>query len=492
MPLEEFFYISTDAMCFVHVAGQIVVVNPAFSGLLGYTELELKGKNWGDFVFPDDKEVALANVRKLTSHQGVDFENRLMAKDGAVKRLIWKAVPVDSGTGVLLVGRDITNEKVIQTELMVQNRRIAEAKARQEAVLASIGDGVVVVSDKGEVVFANEQALFLLGMHSEEILGKHLIRAIKVVDAVDKPILAESHPMQRAFLRGQKISTADFYFSKPDGKKFPVAITSSPVFLQSVLIGGVLVFRDITHEKEVDRMKTEFISLASHQLRTPLSAMKWFSEILLSGDSGVLTEEQKAMVNNIYLSNERMIELVNGLLNISRMESGRIIIDPRPTNLAKLVNEVLLELTPKIEQKKHKVAVSVHSQLPEINIDQKLIRHVYMNLLTNAIKYTPEGGEIQVIISRTGKGLMSQVSDNGYGIPAAQQAKVFQKFFRGDNVAIVETDGTGLGLYLVKAILEASGGQIWFKSVEGKGSTFWFSLPIDGSAAKQGEVSINS
>lgn len=377
-------------------------------------------------------------------------------------------------------------------QAVIESRRLAEAKARQEAILGSIGDGVIAVSDKGEITYANNQALAMLGLAEEAILGKHLIHAIKLVNGDGLPVEAEKHPMHLALLKGQKVTDDSYFFKAAAGSHFPVAITASPVFLQNALIGGVLVFRDITRIKEVDRMKTEFISLASHQLRTPLSAMKWFSEILLSGDSGPLNEEQKKMVQNIYLSNERMIELVNGLLNISRIESGRLIIDPRPTDLTELVNEVLTELTPKINQKKHKVALSVHSSLPQINIDPHLIRHVYMNLLTNSIKYTPEGGEIHIIISKTKDSLLSQISDNGYGIPQAQQEKVFQKFFRAENAIKAETDGTGLGLYLVKSIVEASGGHIWFKSEEAKGTTFWFSLPLSGSPAKQGEVSINS
>ncbi|MEO0250587.1 MAG: PAS domain-containing sensor histidine kinase, partial [candidate division WOR-3 bacterium] len=345
------------------------------------------------------------------------FENRMIAKDGTNKWVSWKKSTDESGN-IFLVGHEITNEKKIQAELVLQNRRMAESKARQEAILSSIGDGVVAISDKGEVTFANSQALSMLGKQMPQILGEHLISAIELVDEEGKAVALETHPMQQALLRGRKITNSDFYFLKNGGGKFPVAITSSPVFLMGALIGGVLVFRDITREKQVDKMKTEFISLASHQLRTPLSAMKWFSEMLISGDAGELTAEQKKMVNNIYLSNERMIELVNSLLNISRIESGRIIIDPRPTNIKKLVDEVLLELTPKISQKKHSVVVSVHSRLPEISIDAKLIRHVFVNLLTNAIKYTPEGGEIHIVVSKTPSELISQISDNGYGIPA--------------------------------------------------------------------------
>lgn len=381
---------------------------------------------------------------------------------------------------------DMTDEATRQAE----NRKIAEARARTDAILSSIGDGVIAISDKGEISFINNQAMAMLGITESDALGKHLIHAVPAYDDKNQLPL-ERHPMQQSLLNGAK-NSVNLYFCKKDGSKFPVAVTTSPVFLMGALVGGVLVFRDITHEKDVDRMKTEFISLASHQLRTPLSAMKWFAEILLSGDAGKITQEQEEMVKKIYISNERMIDLVNSLLNISRIESGRIIIDPRPTDLSKLVGEVLGELAPKIEKKKHHVAVSVHADLPAINIDPRLVRHVYLNLLTNAIKYTPESGEIHVLISKNADSLVSQVTDSGMGIPAGQQNKVFQKFFRAENVSRVETDGSGLGLYLVKSIVDASGGKIWFKSEVGKGTTFWFSLPLAGSMPKEGEVTINS
>lgn len=384
----------------------------------------------------------------------------------------------------------LENKVAERTKALNQNiQELSDAKAKDEAILDSLGEGMIVSDSNGKVLLVNELAGDLLGLDAASVVGKEF--AAELLDeSSGTPIPAAERPMEVALHTGQKTSR-QVKSIHADGQKFALGITASPVLQQGKVIGSVQIIRDITREKEVDRMKTEFISLASHQLRTPLSAIRWFSEMLVTGDAGELKPEQKEFAQNVYDSTQRMIALVGSLLNISRIESGRIRIDPQPTDVHDLVKGIVNDLKGKTEERKQTIIVSVHDDLPQVNLDARLIGQVYMNLLTNAIKYSPKGGEISVFVSRKDDELVSQVTDNGYGIPKAQQDKMFQKFFRASNVSKVETDGTGLGMYLVKAIIESSGGKIWFESEEGKGTTFWFSLPMSGMQAKEGEVTID-
>lgn len=492
IPLEHFFSISGEPFLVINEKSQVIAANNAIVRLLGYSQKELEGKNFTDLVHDDDKPAV--NNHLSTSQQSTlnAFHSRILAKDGTNKWINWKVFRPAARDTIFLVGQDTTDAKLAETALRAESRKLAEAKARNEAILNSVGEGVVAFSDRGEVVFVNAQALTALAVTQDDFIGKHIIQVMTALDEKGKELSAEKNPIHQALLKGKRIASQDVCFRNSRGRLFPAAVTASAVFLHGALIGGVVVFRDITKEKDVDRMKTDFISLASHQLRTPLSAMKWLGEILLSGDSGPLNEEQRKMIQNIYSSNERMIGLVNALLNISRIESGRIIIDPKPVELKRLVEEVLEELDQKIKEKGHNVSIHVEDGLNAINADPKLVRHIYMNLLTNSIKYTPPGGEIKIALSKKGAEVVSQISDNGFGIPKAQHEKIFEKFFRAQNVAKKETDGTGLGLYLVKQVVDSSGGKVWFESDENRGTTFWFTLPISGVKPKTGEVAIDA
>jgi len=389
---------------------------------------------------------------------------------------------------------------VIAEELRLKAKQLAEAKAKDEAMLASIGDGLVATDTEGKIALMNKAFEEMLGWKEAEIQGKLFSEIVPMVDENGKHMSESGRSINIILKKRVKatITTATSYYKRRDGTFFPVVITTSPIFSENEFIGVIEVFRDITKEKDIDKAKTEFVSLASHQLRTPLTTVSWYSEMLLAGDAGMLNDAQKKYLDEIYKGNKRMVDLVNALLNVSRMELGTFIVDPEPTDILALAQSVVSDFKPQIDQKKLKFSEKHADNLPILNADPKLLRMVFQNLLANAIKYTPDKGKITLELTLSdAQGLVSnakgqisniliKVSDNGYGIPKAHQSSIFTKLFRADNVREKDTEGTGLGLYIVKAIVDHSGGKIWFESEENKGATFYVTLPLAGMKKKEG------
>lgn len=389
------------------------------------------------------------------------------------------------------IGRLAASYNTMSERLRESYARLALEKQRDEAILQRMSEGLVALDAEGRVVLCNPIARTILDIDKplEQLITRPFHKLVHFYTEKNKPLPYMKTPIAHSLKKAQY--EEGILLLRRQTAQALIHISVNPIIVDKVMSGAVVLLRDITKEHEIDRMKTEFISLASHQLRTPLSAIKWFSDMLVAGDAGKLKAEQQEFAQNIASSAERMIELVNSLLNISRIESGRIMIDPVPTDLKGLIDGIVNDLSAKTAERQQTLVVSVHPELPKISVDPKLIGQVYLNLLSNAIKYTPKGGEISVIVSRKGEDVISRVSDNGYGIPKEEQGRMFEKFFRATNVTRVETDGTGLGLYLIKAIVESSGGKIWFESEENKGTTFWFTIPLSGMKPKEGEVTLD-
>lgn len=245
--------------------------------------------------------------------------------------------------------------------------------------------------------------------------------------------------------------------------------------------GAIVTFRDTTAEHAIDRAKSEFVTLASHQLRTPISAISWVGELLLHGDAGKLKPEQAEYVQQIYHSNKRMAALVDAMLMASSLELGNLSVRPERVDLAKMCREVLEQRFNALPADKvlH-VKEQYDPELPAVLFDPDIIKTILQNLVTNAFKYTATNGTVMIALKKTGDDIIIQVSDTGMGIPAKQQPKIFTKLFRADNVKKQDTDGTGLGLYIVKAAAEYVGGRLTFISQENKGSVFTVYLPAEG------------
>lgn len=369
------------------------------------------------------------------------------------------------------------------------SEKILKNKAIDEAILASIGDGLVVVDKEGKITYVNQSFEKMLGWSSKEVLGKSIVAVVPREDEKGEVVPFNERILNRV-LSGEVV-VADlinpFYYIRKDKTRFPSSSIVTSIMLDGEIIGVVETFRDITKEKEIDKAKTEFVSLASHQLRTPLSTINWYTEMLLTGDVGKLNAEQEKYLNEVYRGNQRMVGLVNALLSVSRMDLGTFIFEPEPTDIPLLVRSVLDEQMPHIVQKNITVFPALGTNIPLIQVDPKLLRMVVQNLLSNAIKYTPEKGKIELSLTLTNqkKCLLFTISDTGYGIPKNQQHKIFKKLFRADNVREKDTEGTGLGLYIAKAIIDNSGGKIWFESPssnhtdgeENPGTTFYVELP---------------
>lgn len=229
--------------------------------------------------------------------------------------------------------------------------------------------------------------------------------------------------------------------------------------------------------KELDQTKDEFISMASHQLRTPLTTIKGYLSMVLEGDVGPVTKSEKKMIQQAFDSAERMVFLIADLLNVSRLQSGKFVIDNKPTDLAKMVKTEVEQLKDTAAHHNLTLTCKVPDKMPPIALDETKIRQVVMNFLDNAIYYTPAGGSISVELNMTPESISYTVTDTGLGVPKEEQHHLFSKFYRAGNARKMRPDGTGLGLFMARKVVIAQGGSIIFKSTEGKGSTFGFSFP---------------
>ncbi|HKY73940.1 MAG TPA: PAS domain S-box protein [Patescibacteria group bacterium] len=385
-----------------------------------------------------------------------------------------------------------------EAEIEIQTRILTELNRRDEAILSSLGEAVVVTDNDRRLLFMNPAAERLTGWKQEELLGKVWTSEIvlQTEQKTEVPLEKRPLPMVLSGLKNQ-VRALNYSFVRRDGTSFPVDMIASQLSDANTTLGAVLVFRDIQKEREIDQEKSQFVSLASHQLRTPLTSINWYAELLLSDDLND-KDEQKKFIQEIHKGSRQMAELVNALLNVSRIELGTFAINPEEMNPLRIFHDVLVEIQGDIKGKSIHI-LERHDDIPSILVDVRLVKIIYENLLTNSVKYSPPGSNIAISHSILKQGsdagenhivsedsLLISIADSGYGIPKKDQNKIFTKMFRADNVREKDTQGTGLGLYIVKSILDYSGGHVWFTSEEQKGTTFYITIPLAGMKKKEG------
>ncbi|PIR49614.1 hypothetical protein COU79_03930 [Candidatus Peregrinibacteria bacterium CG10_big_fil_rev_8_21_14_0_10_54_7] len=357
---------------------------------------------------------------------------------------------------------------------LLRGERIKDETDFYEALLnaqSELGEGLIIM-EEDRIIYANDACRTISGYTSEEFSAMPSFLLIVVPE--QRATLAER---LRKRIQGEVVEEQyETAILHKDGRRVDLEISIKKFNVKNAM-RLVVIARDISERKKIDNAKNEFVSWVSHQLRTPLTASNFLAEMLLAGDDGKLTIEQTRSIEKIYDANQRMISLINSLLNVARIELGTLVVECSPTNLAEISNSVLDVLRPQIEIKNLNVQRIYDREMPLVNTDPNLVLMIFQNLLSNAVKYTNKGG-ITVSIKRSAQNMLISITDTGMGIPKRDQENIFGKLFRATNVLTKEIEGTGLGLYIIKAIVELFEGGIWFDSEEEKGTTFYISLPL--------------
>ncbi|MEI6597109.1 MAG: ATP-binding protein [bacterium] len=483
-------------ICLASTIGIILDTNPALEKISGYQVEEIIGNSLENFL----SKLDVKRLTEETLEKGFISSREIILTAKDKKKIYVSASTLlrknEQGeiVGFFFSFYELTavkeNEKGLkesQNALLNMLEDVEEERKKSEsekektmALISNFSAPIVFLDNNDKLALFNPLAREILGV-SEADLGVKIANSnnfsldnfIKVIHnkfSVEK-LIDESD--------GTKLEETTIQCKNED--RVYKVITSSVSGKNGNYLGIMKIFYDTTREKAIDKMKSEFISVAAHQLRTPLSAIKWVIKMILDGDAGELSIEQQELLNKGYLSNERIIKLVNDLLNVSRIEEGKFGFNFEKADFLEVLNTAISNVDGLVAKNHQELTIKKPAKLPKVFLDKERMIMVIQNLLGNAIKYTPEYGKIEVIIKIDKQYLHVKINDQGVGIPAEDQPKLFSKFFRAANVVKLETEGTGLGLFMVKNIIEKHNGKISLKSEEGKGTEVSFFIPISGA-----------
>ena len=367
--------------------------------------------------------------------------------------------------------------KSLQKELLEIQRTLGW----MDLVLSNISEAVCVVDTSGHIMYANETFAQLAGIQRVFLLGQELCAVFALEQHGE--LLATMLAGNNDLLKNPDLLDGTYQQKHEAGIRV-YRLTSR--YLHT-LRQTVIMLHDITQQEELDQMRQEFISLASHQLRTPLNVVTLYSEMVHDGMAGELNGQQRLYMANIVDAARRMLSLVNDLLSISGATRGDIERQYQDIDLAKLVRDIVRELRPQMEHRNIRCQVNT-VRLPAVSTDPPRLKEILMNLVMNAIQYSHDGGRIAIRVSLNEETVTVAVKDSGIGIPAKNQKRLFSQFYRADNAISHFASGTGLGLYYVKLLTGTLGGDVWFESKENKGSTFYVKLPGVREAREKGSL----
>jgi PAS domain S-box-containing protein len=348
--------------------------------------------------------------------------------------------------------------------------KIINEKNKTETIIKNIADGVIVTDPDNKIIMLNSVAEYWFGIRENEAIETPLEECIPSDEL--RQFIHEVH--RNGVMQKQSVEIP----IRPRGPReiFLQARAARVVDNEGRLLGIVTILRDVTREKEIDRMKTELVSMVAHELRSPLTSISGFSELLM--DRSVDGAQAQEYASIILKESNRLSELINKYLDISRIESGRSQLKKAPLDVREVIDKVLDINLQQANRKRIKVTLDMPPTLSAVSADRDMIEQVVLNLFTNAVKYSPEGTEIVVRMMEKAADIVVEVEDHGYGIPEKSLQRIFDKFYRvSENAKVRDATGSGLGLSLVKEIVEAHGGEVAVRSQVGVGSTFCFTLP---------------
>ncbi len=370
--------------------------------------------------------------------------------------------------------------------LIVENER-----TRLRIILDQLPEGILITEvASGSVSYANPAAEQLLGISLEHLVGTPLDRHLQMptdIDSAGQTMVPWNFVVIRA-LSEETVKTQETLVKRPDGSSVITLCSSAPLFSEKdVLTGAVLVFQDISAQKELEQLKNEFIAMASHELRSPITAIQGFAELLQTDDAQVhasATARRKRALQQIIKQSHHLTTLIEEMLDLTRIEQARFTMNRTPQNVFKILSDVVESFV--MTNNDHHIQLKIEeletSQTFVSNLDEKRMVQVFSNVMSNAIKYSPVGSVIEVGLRATSKSyapkeVLVWMKDRGIGIPASELPRIFQRFHRVGSLD-PSINGLGIGLYLVKEIVNHHEGHVWVESIEGQGSTFYIQLPL--------------
>ena len=484
--IHDLFNFSPLPICFVSPIGVFLEVNPAFEVVSKLKSYELIGE-------PIEKLFKREEIEKLTKKtlkedlvRGIEMKFFPKEQESIIVQVFTRVRKDEKGdaVGYFLGLFDLSeikkaDEELRKSQVALMNiledteearRKAEEERNRTREIITSFTDGLLLFDKDNRLSLINPQAERFFGIEKERLIGKSITEFFHLEEL--RPLASLlGRTIKRLFREELKVT-----------ENFILEVSTISLITRGKSMGHLVILHDVSREKTVERMKTEFVSISAHQLRTPLSAIKWTLRMLLDGDLGKISSEQREFIIKTYDSNERMIRLINDLLNVTRIEEGRYLYKRIPCDVVELIQTLIDSY--KDEAKRREIKLEFKKpkkEIPKINVDFEKIKLALQNLIDNAVRYTPKKGKVTVELDCDRKEVMISVKDTGVGIPKDQQERVFSKFFRGVNVLRMEVEGSGLGLFITKNVIEAHGGKVWFDSKEGEGTVFSVTIPFGNS-----------